>query len=79
MDALAIVEARRLATSATGAWSASRRIFTICSSLNRVFFMAPRSLARAIFSRIKRSDNRQAGQAQLVYALDHPARKVRRP
>ncbi len=28
-----------LATSATGLLSASRKIFTICSSLNRVFFM----------------------------------------
>jgi len=24
-----------------GEWSASRRIFTICSSLNRLFFIAP--------------------------------------
>ena len=39
-----------LATSGTGFSSASRRIVTICSSVNRVFFMAPSSGPRAPFS-----------------------------
>jgi hypothetical protein len=38
-----------LATSATGVWSASRRILTICSSVNRVFFIAPPLPVGAIF------------------------------
>src|SRR4030095_8558464 len=36
-----------LATSGTGRSSASRRIVTICSSVNRVFFMAPSLADRA--------------------------------
>jgi hypothetical protein len=36
-----ITDAVLLATSAIGRWSASRRITTICSSVNRAFFMTP--------------------------------------
>ena len=43
--------------------SASRRIVTICSSVNRVFFMAPPCLEDAILSSVSWSENRQAGQA----------------
>ncbi len=39
-----------------------RRIFTICSSLNRVFFMAPSLPVRAIFLGFRWADNRPAGQ-----------------
>jgi hypothetical protein len=43
-------------------WSASRRIATICSSVNRVFFMAPHRAEGAILSSFSWSENRQAGQ-----------------
>jgi D5 N terminal like/Transposase IS116/IS110/IS902 family len=51
-----------LATSGTGFASASRRIVTICSSVNRVFFMAPSVAEGAILSSFSWSENRQAGQ-----------------
>ena len=42
--------------------SASRRIVTICSSVNRVFFMAPSLSEGAILSSVSWSENGQAGQ-----------------
>src|ERR1051326_612258 len=50
-----------LAISGTGFSSASRRIATICSSVNRVFFMAPSGSEGAILSSFKWSEKRQAG------------------
>jgi hypothetical protein len=44
------------ATFVIGVLSASRRILTICSSLNRLFLMAS-SFQKAILSDIKRSKN----------------------
>ena len=42
--------------------SASRRIVTICSSVNRVFFMAPSLSKGAILSSVNWPEKRQAGQ-----------------
>src|SRR5450830_899689 len=54
----------RLATSAIGLLSASRKIRTICSSLYRLFFMLAPCLG-AIFSNFRWSENTQAGQKKL--------------
>src|SRR5512146_2162173 len=51
-----------LATWATGALSASRRILTIWSSVNRAFRIDSSLVAGAIFSTFKWSENCQAGQ-----------------
>ena len=51
-----------LATSGTGRRSASRRIVTICFSVNRVFFMAPPCPEDAILSSVSWSEKWQAGQ-----------------
>src|SRR3984893_12070914 len=56
----------RLATSVTGTWSASRRIFTICSSLNRVFFMAPSLPVEPSSQRISWYENRLAGHLLVI-------------
>ena len=42
--------------------SASRRIVTICSSVNRVFFMAPSLSEGAILSSVSWPENHTAGQ-----------------
>ena len=42
------------------------RIVTICSSVNRVFFMAPPGLEDAILSSVSWSENRQAGQVVMI-------------
>src|SRR5690606_3797706 len=54
-----------LATSATGALSASRRILTICSSVNRDFRMGS-SLVGAILSSLGWSENRRAGHPSIL-------------
>jgi hypothetical protein len=52
-----------MATSDTGAVPASRRIFTIASSVNRLFFMASSSAPEAILSSFSWSENPRAGQS----------------
>ena len=42
-----------------------RRIVTICSSLNRLFFMAPPRPEDAMLSSVSWSEKRQAGQLSL--------------
>jgi hypothetical protein len=51
-----------LLVAATGVLSASRRIFTICSSLNRLVFIAPPGFRRGMLSGFSRSEKREAGQ-----------------
>ena len=46
--------------------STSCRIVTICSSVNRVFFMAPPGPEDAILSSVSWSEKRQAGQPRLL-------------
>lgn len=50
------------ATSATGLASASRRILTICSSVNRLFFISSLFAMGAIVSSFNRSEYGRAGQ-----------------
>jgi hypothetical protein len=50
-----------LATSGTDFSSASRRIVTICSSVNRVFFMRSSGVEGAILSGFSWSEKPQAG------------------
>jgi hypothetical protein len=54
----------RFATSGNGALSASRRIFTICSSVNLLLRIAPPS-PEGMLSRFSWSENRQAGQVRV--------------
>ena len=55
--------------SGTGRRSASRRIVTICSFVNRVFFMAPPCPEDAILSSVSWSENRQVGHTRPAPAL----------
>ncbi|MEB2504333.1 hypothetical protein SB377_15025, partial [Burkholderia sp. BCCIQ07D] len=52
--------------------SASRRMVTICSSVNRLFFMTSLSPLEAILSSFNWSENSRAGHAH----LDGPARRA---
>src|SRR6202012_6141722 len=54
-----------LATSTPGALSASRRILTICSSLNLVFFMVISLPERPLSQSINWTENRPAGHRHL--------------
>ncbi|WP_205787632.1 hypothetical protein, partial [Burkholderia sp. Ac-20344] len=45
--------------------SASRRIVTICSSVNRLFFMTSFSPLEAILSTFRWSENSRAGQPRI--------------
>src|ERR1039458_7648903 len=56
-----------LATSATGVLSASRRILTICSSENLVFFMAPSVPEGPLSQSINWTENRPARQNVLEH------------
>ena len=66
----------RLATSGTGRWSASRRIVTICSSVNRVFLMAPpmpggrHALKRQLVRKTAGMSRRQAPTGNVASILD---------
>src|SRR5215207_1023125 len=58
-----------LATSGTDFSSASRRIVTICSSVNRVFFMRSSWVEGAILSGFSWSEKPQAGQVRYLADL----------
>ena len=58
-------------TSGTDFSSASRRIVTICSSVNRVFFMRSSWVEGAILSGFPWSEKRQAGQYRNDMYLSH--------
>jgi hypothetical protein len=68
--AFAIVTVTRMDTSATGVLSASRKILTICSSENRVFFMAPSVPEGPLSQSINWTENRPAGQNYLFAGAD---------